>query len=65
MRMVLYRLSYMAKMALGAGFEPAIYGVKGRCPGPLDEPSKLKIWRPLPGSNRRHLARQASTLPLS
>ena len=49
MRMVLYRLSYMAKMALGAGFEPAIYGVKGRCPGPLDEPSKTEDLAPLAG----------------
>ena len=31
------------KMALGTGFEPVIYAVKERCPGPLDEPSKINL----------------------
>ena len=44
-----------------AGFEPAIFAVKGRRPGPLDE--RCAMWRFGQGSNLRHPAFQTGALP--
>ena len=37
------------KLVARAGFEPAIFALRGRCPGPLDE--RAKMWLGMEDSN--------------
>jgi hypothetical protein len=50
------------KMASRAGVEPAIFGMKARCPWPLDE--RDEGWRARKESNPQPLALETSALPV-
>lgn len=57
-----FRLFLATKLVLRAGFEPAIYDVKGRCPGPLDERSEY--WQGPQDSNLHHTVLETGILPI-